>query len=81
MMIRANLLSKIQIFILALVVNLAIVFVKAQEKGADLKVDINVNKDNDMMGSDWTNNPLLWMIGALILIIIIVLVARKGGRK
>lgn len=80
-MTRTNLLSKIQMFALAIVANLAIVFVKAQEKGADLKVDVDVNKGGDAMGSDWMSNPLVWVIGALVLIIIIALVARGNGNK
>lgn len=79
-MTRTNLLSKIQIFTMAVMANLAVIFVKAQEKGADLKVDVDVNKGNDMMGGDWMSNPLVWVIGALFLIVIIALVAR-GGKK
>lgn len=81
-MTRTNLFSKIQMFALAIMANLAIVLVKAQEKGADLKVDVDVNKGGgDMMGGDWMSNPLVWVIGALVLIVIIALVARGGGNK
>lgn len=61
--------------------NFAMIIVKAQEKAPDLKVDVDVNKGNDMMGGDWMSNPLVWVIGALFLIVIIALVARGGGRK
>lgn len=67
-------------FALAIVANLAIVFVKAQEKGADLKVDVDVNKGGDAMGGAWMSNPLVWVIGALVLIIIIALVSRGGNK-
>ena len=80
-MTRTNLLSKIQIFALAVMANFAVVLVKAQEKAPDLKVDVDVNKGNDMMGGDWMSNPLVWVVGALILIVIIALVARGGGNK
>lgn len=80
-MTRTNLLSKIQIFALAVMANLAVVLVKAQEKAADLKVDVDINKGNEAMGGDWMSNPLVWVIGALVIIVIIALVARGGGNK
>lgn len=80
-MTRTNLLSKIQIFALAVMANFAVVLVKAQEKAADLKVDVDVNKGGDAMGGDWMSNPLIWVVGALVLIVIIALVARGGGNK
>ncbi|MDQ0477989.1 MULTISPECIES: hypothetical protein [Chryseobacterium] len=80
-MTRTNLFSKIQIFALAVMANFAVVLVKAQEKASDLKVDVDVNKGNDAMGGDWMSNPLVWVVGALVLIVIIALVARGGGNK
>ncbi len=80
-MTRTNLFSKIQIFALAVMANLAVVLVKAQEKGADLKVDVDVNKGGGMMDGNWMSNPLIWVIGALVLIVLIALVARGGGSK
>lgn len=80
-MTRTNLFSKIQIFTLAVMANLAVVLVKAQEKGADLKVDVDVTKGGDAMGGDWMSNPLVWVIGALVVIVLIALVARGGGNK
>ena len=80
-MTRTNLLSKIQIFALAVMANFAVVLVKAQDKAADLKVDVDVNKGGDAMGGDWMSNPLVWVVGALVLIVIIALVARGGGNK
>lgn len=80
-MTRTNLLSKIQIFALAVMANLAVVLVKAQEKAPDLKVDVDINKGNEAMGGVWMSNPLVWVIGALVIIVIIALVARGGGNK
>lgn len=80
-MTRTNLLSKIQFFALAIFANFAVVLVRAQEKAADLKVDVDMNKSGDAMGGNWMSNPLVWVIGALVLIIIIALIARGGGNK
>ncbi|WP_234110956.1 hypothetical protein [Chryseobacterium sp. R2A-55] len=79
-MTRANLTSKIQLFVLALMANFATLIVKAQEKAPDLKVDVDVNKGGNAMGSDWMSNPLVWVIGALVVILLVALVA-KGGSK
>ena len=80
-MTRSNLLTKIQIFALAVAANFATIMVKAQDKAADLNVDVDVDKGVDGMGGDWMSNPIVWVIGALVLIIIIALVARGGGDK
>ncbi|MDN3606150.1 hypothetical protein [Kaistella yonginensis] len=80
-MTRSNLFSKFQIFALALIANFSVLMVRAQEGAADLKVDVDVNKGSDMMGADWMSNPLVWVIGALVLIVIIALIARGGGSK
>lgn len=79
-MTRSNLLTKIQIFALAVAANFATILVKAQDKAADLNVDVDLDKGGDMSG-DWMSNPLVWVIGALVLIVIIALVARGGGNK
>ena len=76
-MTRSNLLTKIQIFALAVAANFATILVKAQDKAADLNVDVDLDKG----GGDWMSNPLVWVIGALVLIVIIALVARGGGNK
>ena len=43
-MTRSNLLTKIQIFALAVAANFATILVKAQDKAADLNVDVALNK-------------------------------------
>lgn len=80
-MTRLNVLSKIQFFVMAIIANLSVVMVKAQEGAADLKVDVDVDKGGGMMDGDMMSNPLIWVVGALILIVIIALVARGGGNK
>lgn len=79
-MTRSNLLTKIQFLTLALIANFATLLVKAQEGAADLKVDVDVDKGG-AMGDGWMSNPLVWVIGALVLIVIIALVARGGGNR
>lgn len=79
-MTRSNLLTKIQFLALALVANFATILIKAQDGAADLKVDVNVDKGG-AMGDGWMSNPLVWVIGALVLIVIIALVARGSGNR
>lgn len=79
-MTRSNLLTKTQFLTLALVANLAAIMAKAQDGAADLKVDVDVDKGG-AMGDGWMSNPLVWVIGALVLIIIIALVARGGNNR
>lgn len=77
-MTRFSLLSRVQFFFFSMFAS-ALAF--AQEKGADLNVDVDVDKPGDAMGGDWMSNPLVWVIGALVLILIIALVARGGGNS
>ena len=79
-MTRANLFTKIQMLALALFANFAAIIVKAQDKAADLKVDVDVNKGNDL-GSNWMSNPLVWVIAVLVLILLVVLVTRNGSKS
>lgn len=74
-----NFFSKIQIFALTVMANLAVIWANAQEKAADLKVDVDLNKGESQ--ADWMSNPLVWVIGALVLILLVALVARGGGNK
>ena len=50
-MTRTNLLTKIQIFALAVAANFAAFLVNAQEKSPDMKVDVDVDKGGGM-GAD-----------------------------
>ena len=80
-MTRSNLHTKKKIFTIAVAANFATILVKAQDKAADLNVDVDLDKGGDAMSGDWMSNPLVWVIGALVLIVIIALVARGGGNK
>lgn len=74
---KLNTFSKIQLFLFSIFAN---VILFAQEKAADLKVDVDIDKGNDM-SADWMSNPLVWVIGALVLILLVALIARGGGNK
>ena len=46
----------------------------AQDKGLD--VDINVKKENE-----WYQNPVVWVIGVAVFILLLVALLRGGQRK
>ena len=72
---KMNTISRFFLFIISILPN---VILFAQEKATDLNIDID--KGNDM-NANWLSNPLVWVIGALILILIVALIARGGGDK
>ena len=47
----------------------------AQDKGVD--VDIDVNKK----GSDWYQQPWVWIVGGAVFIIILVALLKGSGKK
>ena len=47
----------------------------AQEKSAE--VDININKDK---GDSFWSTPWVWVVGAAIFILLLVAISRGGGR-
>lgn len=73
---KFNALTRIQFFLLSM---FASVMAFAQEAADDLNVDVDI--DDATAGGDWMSNPLVWVIGALVLILIIALVARGGGSR
>ena len=73
---KFNALTRIQFFLLSV---FASVMAFAQEAADDLNVDVDVQ--DATAGGDWMSNPLVWVIGALVLILIIALVARGGGSR
>jgi hypothetical protein len=56
---------------------LASVLAFAQEKGADINVDINKNNG----GGGWYTNPIVWIVGGAIFILLLVALLRGGGNK
>lgn len=50
----------------------------AQEKTPDLNVDVTTTKTTTT--EEWFTNPLYWVVGALLLIILVAVIAR-GNKK
>lgn len=71
--------SKIQKALFIVMMGFSTIWANAQEKASDLKVDVNVNKGGS--SADWMSNPIVWVAGVLILILIVALAARRGGSK
>ena len=63
--------TKLVLFILSFA---APVVLLAQEGGA--KVDVNINKDG---GSAWYTNPVVWIIGAAVFILLLVALLRGNN--
>lgn len=74
---KNQILTKTNFLLTALMIFLTSPLAFAQEDGG-MKIDVDVTRDTDP--ADWMTNPLYWVIGGLVLILIIALVAR-GGRK
>ena len=55
-------------------------FAQDATKSPDLNVDVTTTKTTSTT-EEWFTNPLYWVIGALVLIIIIALAARGGGKR
>lgn len=79
--LKMNLLfTKCQVAVLTLFGN---ILGFAQISGTpDLKVDIDARNSARATQDDWLGNPLMWVIGALLLILIAALIARGiSGNK
>ena len=55
-------------------------FAQDATKSPDLNVDVTTTKTTSTT-EEWFTNPLYWVIGALVLIIIVALAARGGGKR
>jgi hypothetical protein len=53
---------------------LAPLYVLAQEGGA--KIDVDINKDS---GGTWYTNPVVWIIGAAVFILLLVALLRGNN--
>lgn len=52
----------------------------AQEKAAPT-VDVTTTTTKTTTVEEWYSNPIYWVIGALVFIIIIAIIARGNGKK
>lgn len=74
---KNQILTRSNYWLMAVVLFLSSPFAFAQDgDGPTLEVDINKSSEP----ADWMSNPLYWVIGGLVLILIIALVAR-GNRR
>lgn len=49
----------------------------AQEKGAE--IDVNINKDHG--GSNWYASPWVWIIGGAVFVLLLVALLRGSGSR
>lgn len=68
--------EKLSIFLFTLFFSF---FAFAQEKSADLKVDVNTTKTTTT--TEWYTNPMYWVIGAVLFIILIAVIVRGNSAK
>lgn len=74
------LLKKTEKFSLILMALFFSVITFAQDKAADLTVDVKTTETSSS-STEWFSNPLYWVIGGLILVVLIAVVARGGGKR
>lgn len=74
-----NILRRLQTFAMVAMTTLTGALVWDQDKTAQLDVNVDVNKGTET--SNWMTNPLVWVIGALVLILVVVLAARGASNK
>ncbi|WP_143093380.1 hypothetical protein [Halpernia frigidisoli] len=68
--------EKISIFLMTFFLS---AFAFAQDKAADLTVDVNSTKSTT--STEWYGNPIYWVVGAVALIIIIALITRGNNNN
>ncbi len=68
-----NISTSAAFFILSLFISISLF---AQDKGADIKVDINKGG-----GSNWYASPWVWIVGAAIFILLLVALLRGNSSK
>ena len=65
--------NKAVLFMLAMLTS---IWTSAQEGAA--KIDVNVNKGGE---ANWYSNPILWIVGIGIFILLFVAILRGGDRR
>ncbi|WP_313027361.1 hypothetical protein [Soonwooa sp.] len=76
---ESNLSTRLKSVLIMLLCFFSTGLIFAQDKGADLTVDINTNKGGG--AGEWYTNPTYLIIGGVVLIIIIALIMRGSGSK
>jgi hypothetical protein len=74
MKIIKNISTRFAFFILSLFISLSLF---AQDKGADVNVDINKGGGN----SNWYASPWVWIVGGAIFILLLVALLRGNSSK
>jgi hypothetical protein len=72
-----NLTKTVRYFTLVFFSALFSIVALAQEKSAEINVDIN--KDGGSTGGAWYNQPLVWIIGAAVFILLLVALLRGNN--
>ena len=72
-----NLIKAVRHFLLLSFSMLFSVLLFAQEKSAEINVDIT--KDGGNTGGVWYNQPLVWIIGAAVFILLLVALLRSNS--
>lgn len=73
---KNQILTKVHFLLVGLMLFIASPLAFAQEEG--LEIDDNLGEKSSP--EDWMSNPLYWVIGGLVLLLIIAIIAR-GSRK
>ncbi|MHA6696603.1 hypothetical protein [Chryseobacterium sp. A301] len=58
----------------------ASIFAFAQETTEPLDVDVTTSTKTTTTSTEWMSNPLYWVIGGLVLIILIAVIVRGNNR-
>ena len=69
----SNIMSRI---VLAIAASFLSLVCFAQDKSADVKVDINTNK-----GNNWYAQPWVWIVGGAVFILLLVALLRGNNRS
>lgn len=77
---RTNTFARLQTFALSLLATVLGVIVFAQEKAADFTVDVNTTTTTTKT-QEWFTNPMYWVIGAVVLILLVALIVRGGNNS
>jgi len=56
-------------------------FLSVQSFAQDKKVDVNISSGSSNSSSTWYGQPWVWVLGAAVFILLLVLIIRGGGRR